>query len=172
MKQRLLKKFFSSLGLGESRKEDRNSLPLIFLAATVVTASTIIETAIKQPGLNPTSAILGFSMFLAGLALRLTGQFTLGKQFDMRVRILKDHEIIDTGIYRHIRHPMYTGFILIFAGLPLALQSWVGTASALILFTPSGLYRIRIEEAALMKKFGKKYRAYMSRTERLIPFIW
>lgn len=79
--------------------------------------------------------------------------------------------IVDTGIYRYIRNPMYLGHMIFMAGLAITFQSW--TAIALLLFH---LYwfeaRVREDEAHLRQLFGEAYRAYMVRTKRWIPFIY
>lgn len=68
-----------------------------------------------------------------------------------------------------MRHPVYSGSMLALVGIPLTLGTWVGGALVMILSVTACLYRIRIEEQALLRAFGDAYRDYMRRTWRLFP---
>lgn len=86
--------------------------------------------------------------------------------------VFEGHKLVDNGPYRLVRHPGYAGSILTMVGIGFAVQSW---AAVLILSLVCGIaygYRIRVEEAALLKELGEDYSKYMSRTKRLIPFIF
>ena len=118
------------------------------------------------------AGIVGVALFIAGLALRWYSIFYLGRFFTVNVAIASDHRLIDTGPYRHMRHPSYTGALLAFVGLGLCLYNW---ASVLVLMTGTLLafgYRIRVEEAALAQGLGEDYRGYMRRTKRLLPGVY
>jgi protein-S-isoprenylcysteine O-methyltransferase len=118
------------------------------------------------------AGILGVAIFIAGLALRWYSIFYLGRFFTVNVAIASDHRLVDTGPYRHIRHPSYTGALLAFLGMGLCLYNW---ASMLVLMTGTVLafaYRIHVEEAALAQGLGEDYRGYMRRTKRLLPGVY
>ena len=95
----------------------------------------------------------------------------LGRFFSVDVAIAQDHQVVDTGPYRVVRHPSYTGLLLQCAGLGLAL----GTVLSLFLIVvPTFLvlfYRIQVEEKALLTNLGESYAAYIQRTKRLLPGI-
>ncbi|MGC1375008.1 MAG: isoprenylcysteine carboxylmethyltransferase family protein, partial [Anaerolineales bacterium] len=82
------------------------------------------------------------------------------------------HEIVETGIYKIIRHPAYLGYLASLLGIGLALGNWVGLAALAALPLAGILYRIHVEESALLRYFGPAYQAYASRTKRLLPGIW
>src|SRR5262249_39315712 len=114
----------------------------------------------------------GLGVFALGLGLRIFSMIYLGRFFTPNVAIVTDHRLIDSGPYRFIRHPTYSGFLLIVLGLGLACAN---AASLAIMFIPVSaalLWRIQIEERVLTEAFGERYRAYASRTKRLIPFIY
>lgn len=115
---------------------------------------------------------LGIGLFSLGLCLRWYSIFYLGKYFTVNVAIADDHRVIDTGPYRYIRHPSYTGALLAFAGFGLCMSN--GLAFALIFFpvTAVFLYRINIEEAALSKGLGAAYTDYCLHTKKLIPWLY
>src|SRR5579883_1953576 len=81
-----------------------------------------------------------------------------------------DAKLITSGIYSYIRHPMYTGLLLLGLGLALSSESFTIKAFWLVLLIDL-LYKLRYEEILLNKKFTD-YRDYSTRTKRLIPFIW
>ncbi len=112
----------------------------------------------------------GLSVLIFGIFIRNWGKFTLGRNFKYEVR--KPKQLINKGIYSMIRHPMYTGYLLMWLGTVLALQSVYGLLLFLLLTIPALIYRIKVEEELLMKSFGKKYHNYMKRTYRLLPFIY
>jgi len=80
--------------------------------------------------------------------------------------------VIESGPYRVLRHPSYTGALVIALGVTIALASPVGAALCLVVGIPAYLYRIAVEERTLSSQLGEPYRAYRTRTSRLIPWIY
>ena len=93
----------------------------------------------------------------------------LGRFFSRSVQIEAEHRVITSGPYHWIRHPSYTGMILIYTGMIMALGTWLGTFLTFTLVTGGLLYRIRVEELALISALGDEYREYMRQTWRLFP---
>jgi protein-S-isoprenylcysteine O-methyltransferase Ste14 len=114
----------------------------------------------------------GIAVALAGLALRTWAVRTLGRFFSVTVVIQPDHEVVDTGPYRWLRHPSYSGLLLAALGFGLALENWLSLLALTVLPAVGILIRIRAEEAALSSALGDAYRAYAARTDRLIPGVW
>lgn len=155
--------------------KDRHSIAIIWLvnlaaiALGIVAAYKLSSCRILWPD---TSLRIGYCSFVSGLILRWYSIIYLGRFFTANVAIANDHRVIDTGPYRFIRHPSYTGSLLMVMGFVLTFQNW---ASILIIFVPScavTLWRIHIEEEALTSGLGKTYKDYMARTKRLIPLIY
>lgn len=121
--------------------------------------------------LRPQIFYLGLGLMLAGLVFRGYAIWQLGRFFVPEVAIQPGQRVIDTGLYRYIRHPSYMGTFITSLGYGLALTN--GLSLAAMLIVPGVIYgfRMRVEEAALLEAFGEEYRAYMRRTKRLIPFI-
>lgn len=162
-------------GVEDSKGLDRSSLRILHLT---ITASVITGVFLGVRGIgfikveNHWISILGLVLLLSGLVIRWTAIFTLRRYFTVDVSILKNHQIIDKGIYKHLRHPSYAGSLLCFLGLGLSFSNWLST---LVIFVPNFsafLYRIRVEEKALIQAFGDKYISYSKVTYRLIPGIW
>jgi protein-S-isoprenylcysteine O-methyltransferase Ste14 len=112
---------------------------------------------------------VGLFLALAGFILREWAVIRLGRYFSRTVEIETGHRLVTDGPYRWFRHPAYTGMLLIYGGLVLALGTWVGALAALALVLAATLYRIQIEEKVLIDAFGDEYRDFMCRTWRLIP---
>ena len=116
--------------------------------------------------------LLGISIAVLGLWIRLSAMRTLSTHFTHRVTILKDHVLIRDGLYRWIRHPSYLGQILVLLGLGCALANGFALLAAPFFTIIALLCRIAIEERVLMDHFGKKYKEYCDTTSRLLPGIW
>lgn len=123
-------------------------------------------------------ALLPDWLFYPGIALMVLGIFfrqwsisLLGGFFSALISVQEGQTIIRKGPYRYIRHPSYTGAIMIVTGIGLAILSW-GAVFVLLLvsFAVYG-YRIRIEEKALVAKYGEEYISHVKETKMLIPFI-
>jgi protein-S-isoprenylcysteine O-methyltransferase Ste14 len=115
---------------------------------------------------------LSVAILAAGLAIRWTAVATLGKRFSVNVAIYTSQTLHRTGLFRFVRHPSYTGLLLIFVAVGIHTRNWLGLAVVLVPTTAALLYRIHVEEAALNDAFGQEYRDYSRTTKRLIPGIY
>ena len=113
----------------------------------------------------------GLAVMAMGMALRFSAVIVLGRFFTPVVMIGGDQHVVDTGPYRWIRHPSYTGALLTMIGVLLANTNWLALVGILPAL-PAFLYRIRVEEQALAEELGEPYRSYMARTKRLLPFLY
>ena len=114
---------------------------------------------------------LGLALYTLGGALRLAPVFVLGRRFSGLVAIQQHHELVTNGLYAHIRNPSYLGLIVSSVGLALVFRSLPGVVLSLLLMWPLHA-RMKAEEGLLEQTFGDKYRAYRSRTSRLIPGVY
>lgn len=115
---------------------------------------------------------VGIALMLAGLAFRFYSMSVLGRFFTYSVGVQADHVVVQSGPYRYIRHPSYTGALITLAGLGLALGNWLGLLALLGCMSIAYGYRIKVEEAALTAALGEPYKQYMLRTRRLVPFLF
>jgi protein-S-isoprenylcysteine O-methyltransferase len=159
----------------ETRGRDRGSLRLLWI---VIALSSFLafNAAYALPaasmGAGPFVRDAGVALFAAGLAIRWYSIIHLGRFFTVNVAIAANHRLIDTGPYRFVRHPSYTGALMAFLGLGLCFNNWASLGTIVVPVFLVFLWRIRVEEAALMQGLGDPYRDYMSRTKRLIPAVY
>jgi len=122
--------------------------------------------------LFPFLGYLGCLFIAFGVTIRLMAVAMLKQQFTTKISILERHKIVETGIYKMIRHPAYLGYLASLLGIGLFLGNWVGLTVLVILPLAGILYRIHVEESVLLAHFGPAYQEYVNRTKRLLPGIW
>ncbi|MEV6641509.1 isoprenylcysteine carboxylmethyltransferase family protein [Amycolatopsis sp. NPDC051371] len=115
---------------------------------------------------------LGTVIVWLGLLLRWWSFVSLGKYFTVTVRTSEDQLVVDRGPYRVLRHPSYTGLLLVFSGGGLITGNWVSAAGAGAVLLVALIYRLRIEERALEEALGGRYRQFAEDRARLVPFVW
>jgi protein-S-isoprenylcysteine O-methyltransferase Ste14 len=156
-------------------KQDRSTLGMIWLViavsvmAGVFVAQNFRVVALPHGWLIASASVV---LFVAGLILRWWAIITLGRFFTVDVTIEKDHELVERGPFRMVRHPSYTGVLLAFVGFGLSLCNW---AALLVILLPIGaafIHRMNVEEDALLSALGPRYINYVKRTKRLVPFVY
>jgi len=155
--------------------QDRGSLLILWIVitASITACRWFSETHTRNMfGGAPALKTAGVVVMLAALAIRWTAIFTLGKSFSSNVAIQDSQQITRTGLYRFVRHPSYLGLLLVFLAVGLHSRNWISFAVVLFPTTAALLYRIHVEEAALLKAFGDDYVAYSKATKRLVPGVY
>jgi protein-S-isoprenylcysteine O-methyltransferase Ste14 len=114
----------------------------------------------------------GIILMLLGAAFRAYAIRVLGRYFVVTVAVGPDQRVIDVGPYRYIRHPSYSGALLVLLGLGLTLTNWASLAVLAACNLIGFAYRVNVEERALRDVLGSPYIAYMGRTHRFIPFVF
>jgi protein-S-isoprenylcysteine O-methyltransferase Ste14 len=116
--------------------------------------------------------IAGLVLIMAAMALRIWARAHIRGLYSGHVEVQMGHRLVQSGPYRFVRHPGYTGFLLLALGVCLGYASLIGLCAIPILLLPGLAYRMRVEERLLIGHFGAEYSAYARRTKRLIPFLW
>jgi protein-S-isoprenylcysteine O-methyltransferase Ste14 len=116
--------------------------------------------------------IAGVVCFVLGLWLLRQSHADLGTNWSITLELQDDHMLITSGVYRHVRHPMYAALLLYSAGQTLVVPNWIAGPSYLIALAMLVAFRLGPEERMMQKKFGAAYDAYASQTKRLVPGIW
>jgi protein-S-isoprenylcysteine O-methyltransferase Ste14 len=143
-------------------------LGMFFIPAAY--ALTGIPARFDRP-FEPAWAWVGIAVLGAALWLFRRSHADLGRNFSATLKIREAHQLVTTGVYRFVRHPMYASFFLLALAQFLLLPNWLvdiaGLSGAGILFA----FRIEREEQMMIEQFGDVYRSYMTRTKRVIPWL-
>jgi protein-S-isoprenylcysteine O-methyltransferase Ste14 len=116
--------------------------------------------------------VVGVVLMVLGIALRAWSVIVLGRNFTVYVQVREEQPVVDTGPYRLLRHPSYTGLLLVCLGIGLALGNWLALVVVVVVPTVAILVRIRVEERALLAGIGEPYRRFAATRKRLIPWVW
>jgi len=157
------------------KTRDRGSLILLWIVIVSSMTAAIWHSEIAPPDMFGGAHILkliGLIVLMIALAIRWTAIYTLGKAFSSNVAILDSQKLNRSGIYRFVRHPSYLGLWLAFLAVGMHSRNWLSFAIATIPTTAALLYRIHVEESALIQAFGDDYRDYSKSTKRLIPGLY
>ncbi len=111
---------------------------------------------------------VGAILTLAGLLFTVWARIHLGRNWSGVITIKADHELITTGPYGLVRHPIYSGLELAFIGTALALGQWRGVLAAVLAFIAI-LHRVVVEDRWMRGEFGEAYDAYARRVRALVP---
>lgn len=133
-------------------------------------ALTRFPAALDYPFI-PALAWLGLVPLCAALWLFRRSHVDLGRNWSVTLKVREDHALIKTGVYRLVRHPMYSSFFLLGLAQMLLLPNWLAGASGLIGAGMLFGFRVLREERMMLESFGDEYRSYMAVTKRIIPWI-
>ena len=164
-------------------KQDRSTLRVLWVVIMVsVTAGIFVaarSTSLRGGSLSVFAlphgrmfAWVGVFLFVAGLFLRWWAIITLGRFFTVDVTIERDHELVERGPFRVVRHPSYTGVLLAFVGFAFTLRNWAALLIILVPIFAAFIRRMNVEEDALSRALGSRYADYMRRTKRLVPYVY
>jgi protein-S-isoprenylcysteine O-methyltransferase Ste14 len=115
---------------------------------------------------------IGVTLIVIGLIIRIQSMMTLKQYFTYTVAKIDNHQLIETGLYKVIRHPGYLGQLLIFIGVATSLSNGLSILAMTIPIAFGYGYRIKVEERFMLEQLGKNYLDYQMRTKRIIPMIY
>jgi protein-S-isoprenylcysteine O-methyltransferase Ste14 len=121
---------------------------------------------------RPVPTSIGVLVAIAALIMFHRTHKALGRNWSVSLDVRENHRLVTEGVYRHLRHPMYTAFWLWAAAQALLLPNWIAGLSGLFGFGTLYFLRIGKEEQLMLDTFGDEYRVYMARTRRIIPWIY
>ena len=162
---------------GKGKMEnDRGTIYLNFVSiAVAMTAAGFISgyTGFRLPGGRNTATFwIGLAIMGTGFFVRVWAVTALGASFRTTVETHENQKVKKDGPYRLVRHPSYSGLLLMCAGYGIASRNWLSLIIAIVLPLSALLYRIRVEEDLLVKSLGTEYEEYQKQTKQLIPWIW
>jgi len=117
------------------------------------------------------AAAAGLAITVAGLGLSVWARFYLGRNWSALIQVKEGHELMRTGPYAIVRHPIYSGFMLATLGTAIAYGELSGLLAFIMILAAWG-YKARLEETAMTEHFGAEYETYRTKVKGLIPFVW
>jgi protein-S-isoprenylcysteine O-methyltransferase Ste14 len=144
----------------------------LFLGVFLLSSPRIASPYLTARYLPPNYAFFwfGFILVALGLAFAIAARVWLGGNWSGTVTLKENHELIRTGPYRFVRHPIYTGILLAILGTAIAQGEWRGLI-ALALIAAGFIRKIRVEECFLSQEFGGAYARYQREVPTLVPLI-
>ncbi|TFE02042.1 methyltransferase family protein [Jeotgalibacillus salarius] len=164
--------FFRNRGTGEGDPLEQRSFYYILASLMGMILLALFLQELRGTGIGEVLIWIGLTFFALGVFLRYWGILHLKAQFTRHVTIREGDQIVSTGPYRKLRHPLYTGLFFIGTGMTLFFTSVIATILGIIVLVFTLLIRIRYEEKLLISKFGPEYEQWMKHRFRLIPFIY
>lgn len=157
-----------------SKSGDKGSIWVLVIAISVGYWLSFIFASTKIGKIYHwnTLFIIGSVLVAIGLIIRVTSILKLKQQFTYTVTKIENHQLIDTGLFKYIRHPGYLGQLIIFFGIATSLSNWVSVLLMIIPVLVGYINRIRIEEKFMVEQLGQKYIEYQNRTKKLIPNVF
>jgi protein-S-isoprenylcysteine O-methyltransferase Ste14 len=150
---------------------DRSIVVLVVAGQVAIPVLYILSPWLDFANLESPRAAMPFGalVWLAGLWLFWRSHHDLGRNWSVTLEIRHSHELVTHGVYRFIRHPMYTSFIVLAIAQVLLLPNWVAGCSALVAVGILCVVRVPREEFMMCDVFGEKYRQYMRSTGSVLP---
>jgi protein-S-isoprenylcysteine O-methyltransferase Ste14 len=149
-------------------------LALIVTVALLVRASVVSRAVhhVHGPIVNAyrAEAWLGVALCATGIGIAIWARFYIGRNWGMPMSLREGHELITTGPYAFVRHPIYSGILVAVLGTALAFGGW--SLVLVALFFAYFIFAALTEERTMTQQFPAQYPAYRQRTKMLIPFVF
>ncbi len=143
---------------------------LFMVCGALIFLGGIAEWLLRRPPTNWWLFAIGAALAVASFVIRRKSIAALGRFWSLHVEMREGHEFVRTGPFSRVRHPVYFSMILELIGPALILQAWMALAVVAAIFIPTLWWRLRIEEEALIEKFGAAYLEYSATTPMLLPW--
>jgi protein-S-isoprenylcysteine O-methyltransferase len=147
----------------------RAGLLLAMIAAFLLPHLALFQFLNFAP-VNPVVSSLGVVLCVVGMAFLVWARQHIGKNWSQTPSIKIGHELVTSGPYRWVRHPMYTGGLI--ACIGSAIVAGGGWVFLLVILGAIFLGRVGVEDKLMARQFPAQYPAYQKRTKALIPFVW
>jgi len=159
----------------QAAPDDQGSLTLLYVCIGLGYAISIPISFTPYGRMDwghPYWLVLGILLIVGGLWIRISAMRTLAAYFTYEVGIQAQHQLVQKGLYRYIRHPGYLGQLLVFLGIGFALTNWIAVLGLFLPVLIAFSRRISIEERVLQAHFADQYEEYRKRSWRLLPWLY
>lgn len=160
---------------GQGKLQDQGSQVILWIVIVAgINGCELTRHLVHSAIFGPSSvtAPLSLAILITGLAIRSAAIWTLGRSFSANVAIRDAQRVKRTGLYAVVRHPSYSGLLLVLLAIGVHSGNWLSLTIVFVPTTIALLHRIRIEEAALHRAFGQEYAEYAKVTRRLVPGVY
>ncbi len=147
---------------------ETGTMTLFFLAFYSLIRFKIGEIALTNQTFQVVLIVLGLAMIIFGTFFNILGRFNLGKNWANQVKIYNNQNLITTGTYGIVRHPLYSSLMLMFYGACLIYPNYLAFLANTFIFIPFMYYRAKQEEKLLSKTF-KEYEIYKKKVGMFLP---
>ena len=153
---------------------DRILLTISFTGLGIIPSIYVATGApqFAEYAFSPLQGILGVLLMAAALILFRVTHKQLGRNWSVTLDTRKTHKLVDTGIYAHVRHPMYSAFWLLALAQAALLPNWFAGLAGPVAWSTLFFLRVGREEKLMIDTFGEQYRRYMLRTKRVLPWVY
>lgn len=148
------------------------TLRLFTLVGLLISIGSMVEYYLEGLRMVWLWFILGWICGLSSFAIRRAAIAALGRFWSLHVEIRENHQFVQSGPFRYLRHPVYFSMILELVAFIVICHAWWVAIGIPCLFFPVLMRRLQLEEAALDEKFGPLYAEYRQKTSAVIPGIW
>lgn len=165
-----IREFFVKRNVVAGQVNERATFLALLVSGTLVVTLALVEYLVRDTGFRPLNFSIG--LIVAGLSfvVRAAAVRALGRMWSVHIEIRREHELVRHGAFAWVRHPIYLAAILELVGAMLFMNSiytWIVFA---VMFIPSLVARIRLEERAMIAQFGDAYRRYRETTPAVLPW--
>ncbi len=164
-----MREVFAKRQTVQGTKQETLTFNLFMFCGLFMVGGGITEYLLRGLVLSWPIFLPGVLISVASFAVRRAAIQALGRFWSLHVEMREGHEFVTTGPFAYARHPVYFSMILEHTGIALILGAWFSFGIVLLVFIPTLIARVRIEEQALVAQFGEAYRSYMKATPAIVP---
>ena len=165
-----MREVFAKRDTVRGKTKETLTFNLFMLCGVLIVACGIAENVVYSRRLWWVTFIPGAVMSVLSFTIRRSAIRALGKFWSLHVEMREGHQFVKSGPFAYARHPVYFSMILELLGIGLILNAWMALAGVFLVFIPTLIARVRMEECALVEQFGDPYRDYMRTTPAIFPF--
>jgi len=149
--------------------EHKWSLPVLIVTYIIILLFSVVELLTVSRKIRLDISGIGLLIFIFAFILRNWSVSALGKFHSTNIEIKPDHRLIKNGPYRYIRHPYYVSVMLEVMSIPLIINAFSSFCAVFIIYVPSVLMRVFLEERVLIRRFPVEYLSYKSDVMAFLP---
>ncbi|MET0261999.1 MAG: isoprenylcysteine carboxylmethyltransferase family protein [Rariglobus sp.] len=165
-----VREFFVKRNVVTGQINERATFLALFVSGSLVVTLALVEYLVRDTGFRAVNFTIGLIVAALSFVVRAAAVRALGRMWSVHIEIRREHELVKGGPFGWVRHPIYLAAILELVGAMLFLNSVYTWGVFLLMFVPSLIARIRLEERAMIAQFGEAYVQYRKTTPAVIPW--